>query len=341
MFGFSFATLAQPLIIAHRGTTFWAPEETEAAMRWARNVGADYLEFDLQRTKDGYLIALHDDHLQRTTDVATKFPERKETNVSDFTYVELLTLDAGSWFNNANPARARKSFGGLDILTLEDVLRIAEGFQIKRKANGKRVMKKDKAGKWKTLYEKDPADHGNRPGIYVETKVPALFPGIELDLRNELEKLGWYQKEGSQTKKVILQTFSKESLARLKDTFVNPLPTCFLLWRGNEKDDVPSDSLADFEEWVRFGKENGATIIGASIGGGANHYADLLSAAHAVIIKRHGVQIHAYSFDTEAQMQHYVPLADGLFTNVTDMTLQFLKRPLGKSAEEVLGELGY
>ena len=55
-------------IIAHRGTTFWAPEETEAAYRWARNMSADYLEVDIQRSKDGVLLALHDNNLNRSTD---------------------------------------------------------------------------------------------------------------------------------------------------------------------------------------------------------------------------------------------------------------------------------
>lgn len=68
--------LPENIVIAHRGTTFWAPEETEAAMRWARNTGADYLELDLQRTKDGVLIALHDVNLRRTTNVGEVFPER-------------------------------------------------------------------------------------------------------------------------------------------------------------------------------------------------------------------------------------------------------------------------
>ena len=43
--------------VAHRGSTYWAPEETEAAWRWARNMGADYLESDLQVTKDGVTVA--------------------------------------------------------------------------------------------------------------------------------------------------------------------------------------------------------------------------------------------------------------------------------------------
>ena len=54
-------------VIAHRGSTYWAPEETESAWRWAREMGADYLESDLQCSKDGVIIANHDDNLKRTT----------------------------------------------------------------------------------------------------------------------------------------------------------------------------------------------------------------------------------------------------------------------------------
>jgi len=56
-------------VMAHRGSTFWAPEETESAWRWAREMGADYLESDLQCTKDGVILANHDDNLKRTTNI--------------------------------------------------------------------------------------------------------------------------------------------------------------------------------------------------------------------------------------------------------------------------------
>ena len=218
--------LPRNIVIAHRGTTYWAPEETEAAMRWARNIGADYLELDLQRTKDGVLIALHDVNLRRTTNVETVFPDRADSPVSEFTLEELRQLDAGSWFNKANPDRARKAFEGLDILTLEDVVRIAEGYRIVRDRAGKRVYDIDGQGRKHTRYEKDPDDNGNRPGIYPETKEPHLFPGMEKDLVIELQRLGWYHPDAGQMKqipvtagkvaianssaRVILQTFSDE-----------------------------------------------------------------------------------------------------------------------------------
>ena len=60
-------------VMAHRGSTYWAPEETESAWRWAREMGADYLESDLQCTKDGVILANHDDNLTRTTDIEEVF----------------------------------------------------------------------------------------------------------------------------------------------------------------------------------------------------------------------------------------------------------------------------
>ena len=56
-------------VVAHRGSTFWTPEETESAWRWAREMGADYLESDLQCTKDGVILANHDENLKRTTNI--------------------------------------------------------------------------------------------------------------------------------------------------------------------------------------------------------------------------------------------------------------------------------
>ena len=62
-------------VMAHRGSTFWAPEETESAWRWAREMGADYLESDLQCSKDGVVLANHDDNLKRTTNIENLYGE--------------------------------------------------------------------------------------------------------------------------------------------------------------------------------------------------------------------------------------------------------------------------
>jgi glycerophosphoryl diester phosphodiesterase len=134
-------------VIAHRGSTYWAPEETESAWRWAREMGADYLESDMQATKDGVVLANHDENLKRTTNVEDVFSDyvpatRKDfyrsfknadgsqhfteadidaqykRDVNDFRtyytmsyyYAELLKLDAGKWFNDGTPEQARPAF---------------------------------------------------------------------------------------------------------------------------------------------------------------------------------------------------------------------------------------
>lgn len=345
------------IVIAHRGTTFWAPEETEAAMRWARNMGADYLELDLQRTKDHVLIALHDENLRRTTNVEEMFPERADAPVSAFTLEELRLLDAGSWFNEEFPERARKMFAGQDILTLEDVVNIAEGKRIVRDAEGKRVYRMDADGRRVTQYESDPADNGNRPGIYPETKEPQLFPGMEMDLARELTRLGWYDLQVENLKtievkpgcvgvantpaRVILQTFSDESLVKLGKAFPRRIPTCLLLWLGDGTSDLKENTQEAYREKIEYGKKHGAVIIGPSIAGEPNNYDELLAPWQGEMIRQTGMLIHPYSFDTEEQMGKYKDRADGMFTNKSDMTLRFYApkgRPL-RLAEKVLEEL--
>ena len=71
-------------VVAHRGSTFWAPEETESAWRWAREMGVDYLESDLQCTKDGVVLANHDENLKRTTNIENVFSELVPTTRVQF-----------------------------------------------------------------------------------------------------------------------------------------------------------------------------------------------------------------------------------------------------------------
>lgn len=351
------------IIIAHRGSTFWAPEETEAAMRWARNSGADYLECDLQLTKDGVLLALHDDNLSRTTDIAMKFPGQEDLPANNFTFEELLTLDAGSWFNASSPAQARDKFKGLQVITVEDMIMIAEGYRIEKNADGTRridiIKEKDKPNTYKMYYVKDEGDNGNRPGIYPETKEPWQFPNIELKLKEELVRLGWYNENPDLMKKietlpgkvmiantkarVILQTFSKESLTKINQVFTRKIPTTMLLWldKGNTSGgSMVNDDPVSFAQWINFAVANGATIMGPSIAGKPNNYDDLLKPWMAEMMQRNGMHIHGYSFDTDEQMRKYSGvyytselgqgknLVDGWFTNKTDMSVKFFATTL-------------
>lgn len=328
-------SIPQTTIIAHRGTCYWAPEGTEAAMRWARNVGATYLEGDLQRTKDGYLVIFHDLKLTRITDISTKYPDLKNFPISDFTLEELFKLDIGTWFNYTYPSKARNTFYNLDILTLEDLIKIAEGYKIQRDLFHKRIYQKVD-GKIFTLYEPDPADNGNRPGIYIETKEPDLYPGIEHDLKEELERLGWYSNNISSLKaittypgrvdiantsaRVILQTFSQSSLKKLFQTFPRLIPMCYLIKMGVDENVSPEN----YSKWINFAIEQGAVIIGPSIYEKDGVLGDLLKPWMYDLIKEKGLLIHAYTFKSREQIINYFDMVDGFFTNDADDLLSFL-----------------
>lgn len=86
-------------VVAHRGASADAPENTIAAVREGIRQRADVIEVDVQRTRDGELVILHDRTLVRTTDVETVHPARALAAVDQFTLAELRRLDAGSWFD--------------------------------------------------------------------------------------------------------------------------------------------------------------------------------------------------------------------------------------------------
>ena len=179
--------LPRPAVIAHRGASYLAPEATRPAYLLARELGADYLELDLQRTQDGVLIALHDRNLLRTTNICEVFPERAKDPPEAFTFAELHKLDTGSWFNAHFPERGRASFTGVSVLRLEDILDIAE-------------------------------DGSNRPGLFIETKAPSRHPGIERLLVETLTARGWIGGySGGHPPKVIFASFESESLVLLKE----------------------------------------------------------------------------------------------------------------------------
>ncbi|WP_055692737.1 glycerophosphodiester phosphodiesterase [Streptomyces prasinus] len=107
-----------PLVVAHRGASGYAPENTLPAADRAAELGVDWVENDVQRTRDGELVVLHDVSLARTTDVEEVFPGRSPWKVGDFTAAEIARLDAGSWFGPA--------FAGTRVPTLEQFLRRLE-----------------------------------------------------------------------------------------------------------------------------------------------------------------------------------------------------------------------
>jgi glycerophosphoryl diester phosphodiesterase len=101
-------------VIGHRGAAGHAPENTMAAFRRGVELGATFLETDLQLTRDARFVCIHDSTLERTTN--------GHGNVSSFTLSELRRLDAGSWFNEGRGKRDGPAFVGETIPSLEELL---------------------------------------------------------------------------------------------------------------------------------------------------------------------------------------------------------------------------
>ncbi|GAA3132521.1 glycerophosphodiester phosphodiesterase [Streptosporangium carneum] len=95
----SAAAPSQTTVVAHRGASAHAPENTVAAFELAREQRADMFELDIQETSDHELVLVHDTTLARTTDVEKVFPGRAPWKVGDLTLAEIRKLDAGSWFS--------------------------------------------------------------------------------------------------------------------------------------------------------------------------------------------------------------------------------------------------
>ncbi|MFH8868381.1 glycerophosphodiester phosphodiesterase family protein [Streptomyces griseus] len=103
-----------PVVVAHRGASGYAPENTLAAVDAADALGIEWVENDVHRTRDGVLVVLHDNDLKRTTDAEQVYPDRAPWAVKDFTAAELAKLDAGSWFG--------ERFAGARVPTLTQFL---------------------------------------------------------------------------------------------------------------------------------------------------------------------------------------------------------------------------
>jgi glycerophosphoryl diester phosphodiesterase len=153
------------MIIAHRGFSGKAPENTMAAFKKAVDLGSDALEFDVRFSRDGQLVVFHDDVLERTTN--------GKGRVADLTLRELRHLDAGYWFHSA--------FAGESIPTLKDVLELTR----------KRILlnielKKGDHGQYSML---DLADRTLQEVVRAGMEQQVLFSSFDLDaVQRILEK---------------------------------------------------------------------------------------------------------------------------------------------------------
>ncbi len=191
-----------PIVIGHRGASAYRPEHTTGAYELAIAMGADYIEPDLVATKDGVLVARHENDISETTDVADhgEFAARRTTKVidgtshtgwftEDFTLAELKTLRATERLPDLRPSNTAFD-GQYEVPTLQEVIDLAKREGV---------------------------------GIYPETKHPTYFDGLDLSLEEPL--LRTLRRNGLDRRgaKVFIQSFETANLKELDEQTRLPL----------------------------------------------------------------------------------------------------------------------
>jgi glycerophosphoryl diester phosphodiesterase len=199
---------AEPLVIAHRGASGYRPEHTLAAYALGARMGADYIEPDLVSTKDGVLVARHENEISGTTDVAdhAEFVSRRATKVidgvsmtgwftEDFTLAELKTLRAKERIPALRPRNTLYD-GRYEVPTLQEVIHLV-----------RRLSR----------------ELGRRIGIYPETKHPTYFRRIGLPLEEPLVRILRRNDLDGRRAKVFVQSFEVSNLQALDRRIDVPL----------------------------------------------------------------------------------------------------------------------
>jgi glycerophosphoryl diester phosphodiesterase len=253
--------LPKIVVIAHRGASGERPEHTIESYRLAIEEGADYIEPDLVMTRDGVLIARHENEIGGTTDVAQhpEFTTRHRTQIidgetmtgwftEDFTLAEIKTLRARERLPQLRPQNC--SFDGqFTVPTFDEIMQLAA--DTNRQRSG-----------------------GPKLGVYPETKHPAHFAGIGLPQEQAvLDTLQHfdYAAEGSP---VFIQSFDPRNLRQLRG--MTRLPLVQLL----------EHELGDLGEIAKYADAIGIAKSLASAEG--------VRAAHAVNLK-----VHVWTFRAE------------------------------------------
>lgn len=286
------------LIIAHRGASALVPEHTLEAYAIAARLGADYIEPDLVMTRDGALIARHDNVLNLTTDVAShpEFAARRTTRSvdgevvegwfsEDFTLAEIKTLRSIERIPELRP-RNTMFDGRFAIPTFDEILDLA-----------------------KMLSE----ESGRTIGVYPETKHPTHFAAAGLPMEKPL--LESLQRHGMETAgaPVFIQSFEIGNLKALAT--MTDLPLIQLLWKEGAPFDIQNaggttsydqmataDGLKAIAEYAAgVGPEKNHFIIPLDADGRLDlaHAGDFVAQAHAA-----GLVVHPYTFRAE---NHFLP----------------------------------
>jgi glycerophosphoryl diester phosphodiesterase len=279
-----------PVVIGHRGACGYRPEHTLASYSLAIDLGADYLEPDLVSTKDGVLVARHENEISGTTDVAARpqFASRHTTKVvagreltgwftEDFTLAELKTLRAIERIPRVRQGNTLYD-GRFEIPTLQEVIDLAQ-------------RASERAGR--TI------------GIYPETKLPSYFAHIGLALEDPLVEV--LHRNGYRTcsDPVFVQSFEVaglRTLAQRTDVRLVQLLACSgqpydLSVSGDTRtyDDLASPAglleLAGYAAGIGPAKDR---VIRRNRDGGLGSATSLVSDAH-----RAGLVVHPYTFRNE------------------------------------------
>jgi glycerophosphoryl diester phosphodiesterase len=271
-------------LVAHRGASAYAPENTVPAFRLAADQAATFVEFDLQLTKDRQIVCLHDTSLERTTDVEEVFPDRfrkaadgtpaaRRWMLEDFTLAEIKRLDAGTWFDT--------KFRGTRIPTFGETIDALRG----------------------------------RSGLFIEIKSPERYEGIERLILSELEAKGLARPGADPKTPVLLQSFSEPSLRIFAGTLGTKLPIHFLV---SARDAAPWTTAEGLTKIKTF-----ATGISPEKAIVANH-ADAMARARqmGLLVTPYTFRASAVTgfSDVRAEMAHYLHVlgVDGVITDNPD-----------------------
>ncbi|MGC1395018.1 MAG: glycerophosphodiester phosphodiesterase [Coleofasciculaceae cyanobacterium] len=278
----------KPLIIGHRGACGYRPEHTLASYELAIAMGVDYIEPDIVSTKDGILIARHENDITETTNVADKseFAHRKNTKTidgkkvtgwfaEDFTLAEIKTLRA----KERLPFRNHLYDGQFEIPTLQEIINL-----VKQKS----------------------AETGRMIGIYPETKHPTYFQSINLALEKPLVDILHKNGYVSSDAPIFIQSFEVDNLQQLKKMTDLPLiqllddkkmqPYNFVV-KGDSRTYGDLTTLQELTKIAEYALGIGA-YKGLIVTTGLDklNFTTLIADAHAVNLK-----IHAWTFRNEEQ----------------------------------------
>lgn len=294
-----------PLVIGHRGASGYRPEHTLASYELAARLGADFIEPDLVLTKDGVLVARHENEISGTTDVASRpeFAARKVTKqidgvsvtgffTEDFTLAELKTLRAVERL----PAQRQRNtlYNGLfEVPTFEEVLDLRERLS-------------------RELYRVI--------GVYPETKHPSYFRSIGLPFEARLVAALRRRGLDHRNAPVFIQSFEFANLRELRTEHAVRAPLVFLASAagrpfGDPKsyaDYVTPAGLAELAEHVDGVGPEKSLIIPRNADGTLGSATALVADAHAA-----GLVLHPWTFRAE---NSFLPL-DYRTAPVTDATL--------------------